>query len=127
MTFTLGASEIHSEPAADEPVATTGDWPHQRRYPRHPVNARCWVSADSHTAYLRMHDLSLGGLSIGATLPFAPEAEIEVRIELPSGTVYARGQVVWRGRERMGARFTEILSGQQHLEALLAKHSSHAP
>ena len=91
----------------------------RRQHPRRLTTARCWISDDVHTAYLRMHDISLGGLSVGAPLPFSPDSEIEVRIELPFGReVRARGKVVWRKDMRLGARFVEILAVQSELDEL---------
>ena len=91
----------------------------RRQCPRRLTTARCWISDEVHTAYLRMHDISLGGLSVGAPLPFSPDSEIEVRIELPFGReVRARGKVVWRKDMRLGARFVEILAGQTELDEL---------
>ena len=97
----------------------------RRQYPRRPTTAHCWITDPYHTAYLRMQDISLGGLSVGALLPFPTESEIEVRIELPFGRqVRARGYVVWRKDMRLGARFLEILEGQGDLDALCSESAS---
>jgi hypothetical protein len=100
----------------------------QRRHPRVAVPARCWIVDGEHTVYLRVHDVSLGGLSVRAPVPFRPSGNIEVRLELPSGvTVRAKGEVVWvrpeggevSGQPRMGARFLEFLEGEEELYTLL--------
>ncbi len=113
-------SEGREAPAPAEGSGPSGT--QRRQHPRHLTTARCWISDSVHTAYLRMHDISLGGLSVGAPLPFAPNSEIEVRIELPFGReVRARGCVVWRKEMRLGARFVEILAGQSELDALCSE------
>lgn len=132
MTFPKGAFEVGQEvdQAIDQAIeqsesaanvaATDGDYPYSKRrqHPRRLTSIRCWISDQVHTAYLRMHDISLGGLSVGAPLPFEPNTEIELRIELPGGRqVRARGCVVWRKEMRLGARFVEILAGQSDLDA----------
>jgi hypothetical protein len=69
-----------------------------RRHQRLELPVRCWIIDGSHTVYLRVHDVSAGGL------------------------VRARGEVVWvrpDGGEvsgpRMGARFVEFLEGEEEL------------
>lgn len=101
----------------------------QRRHPRYDLAIRGWLTDAHHTVYLRLHDLSRGGLSVGAPVPFAPSGHIEVGLELPGGQrVRARGEVVWvRGIDdpaagsgpRMGARFLEFLEGEEALYTLL--------
>ena len=41
----------------------------KRRHPRLQMSARCWIVDRHHTVYLRLYDLSLGGLSVRARLP----------------------------------------------------------
>jgi hypothetical protein len=103
----------------------------KRRNPRRALPARCWILDGQHTVYLRLHDLSLGGLSVSAPMPFAPHAKVEVRLELPDGkSARARGEVVWvrpSGGEsgpRMGARFVEMLAGEQDLYNALSRPES---
>ena len=102
----------------------------KRRHPRVEMALRCWILDERHTVYLRVHDLSRGGLSVRAPVPFAPSGRVEVGLELPGGQrVRARGEVVWvRDREdptsaargaRMGARFLEFLEGEEALYTLL--------
>ncbi len=97
----------------------------QRRHPRRSLPVRCWIAQGDHTVYLRLHDVSLGGLSVRAPVPFSAGAELALELELPSGRrVLARACVVWsRHAEasgpRMGASFTEFLSGQDDLQRLL--------
>jgi PilZ domain len=100
-----------------------------RRHPRVRLAARCWIGDGRRTVYMRIHDVSRGGLSVGAPVPFAPSDEVELRLELPGGrTARARGEIVWvrRPREpggdesaRMGARFVEWLAGEDELADLL--------
>jgi hypothetical protein len=100
-----------------------------RRHPRVRLAARCWIGDGRRTIYMRIHDLSRGGLSVGAPVPFAPEDVVELRLELPGGrTARARGEIVWvrRPREpgsdggaRMGARFVEWLAGEHELDHVL--------
>ena len=99
----------------------------QRRHPRFELAVRCWITDTRHTLYLRIHDISRGGLSVRAPVPFSPAGKIEVGLELPGGRrVRARGEVVWvRSSEtvesgpRMGARFVEFVEGEDELDQLL--------
>jgi len=102
----------------------------QRRHPRHELAVRCWITDARHTLYLRIHDISRGGLSVRAPVPFAPEDPVELRLELPGGrSARARGQIVWVKKAgethddgagaRMGAQFLEWLSGRDDLYAIL--------
>ena len=99
----------------------------QRRHPRFPLAVRCWITDVRHTLYLRVHDISRGGLSVRAPVPFAATGRIEVGLELPSGQrVRARGEVVWvrpstmeTSGPRMGARFLEFVEGEEELYELL--------
>jgi hypothetical protein len=102
----------------------------QRRHPRVELPARCWIKDGDHTVYLRVHDVSCGGLSVRAPVPFRPSGTVEVRLELPNGhTVVARGEVVWvrpeggevAGQPRMGARFLEFLEGEEDLYDMLGR------
>jgi hypothetical protein len=94
-----------------------------RRHQRLELPVRCWIIDGSHTVYLRVHDVSAGGLSVRAPGPFHPTGAVEIGNELPDGTlVRARGEVVWvrpDGGEvsgpRMGARFVEFLEGEEEL------------
>ena len=100
-----------------------------RRHPRLELPARCWIPDGDHTVYLRVHDISCGGLSVRAPVPFSAKGEVEFRLELPGGgRVRARGQVVWTRPEgseisgpRMGARFLDFLEGEEELYKLFGK------
>jgi hypothetical protein len=102
----------------------------KRRYRRREMGLRCWIGSQRHTLYVRLHDLSRGGLSVRAPVPFMPSTTIELGLELPGGVrVRARGEVVWvRGEPvladgaRMGARFVELLEGAEELDGVL-EHS----
>jgi hypothetical protein len=99
----------------------------QRRHPRFELAVRCWITDARHTLYLRVHDISRGGLSVRAPVPFAPSGKIEVGLELPGGRrVRVHGEVVWvrpqSGTEsgpRMGARFLDFIEGEEELYQLL--------
>lgn len=101
----------------------------QRRHPRIELPARCWILDGNHTVYLRVHDVSCGGLSVRAPVPFEAHGIVEVRLELPGGgTVRARGEIMWvrpNGGEssgpRMGARFLEFLEGEEALYDVLGR------
>jgi hypothetical protein len=97
----------------------------QRKYPRYELAVRCWITDARHTLYLRVHDISRGGLSVRAPVPFGPSGKIEVGLELPGGRrVRARGEVVWVRSQsntgpRMGAKFLEFVEGEEELYKLL--------
>jgi hypothetical protein len=52
----------------------------KRRYPRLQLPVRCWMADGLHTVYARVHDVSLGGLSLRSPVPFAPDAEVELAL-----------------------------------------------
>ncbi len=97
----------------------------QRKHPRFELVLRCWITDARHTLYLRVHDISRGGLSVRAPVPFVPSGKIEVGLELPGGgRVRARGEVVWvrpstASGPRMGAKFLEFVEGEDDLYQLL--------
>ena len=114
-----------------KPVIRDGDEgpPHseKRRHRRVELGVRCWLTDERHTVYLRLHDLSLGGLSVRAPVPFTPAGQIDVGLELPSGrTVRARGEIVWvrapappeasAAGPGMGVRFVAITDGEGEAE-----------
>jgi hypothetical protein len=102
------------------------DYANQRRHPRHALHVRCWIHDGRHTLYMRVHDVSAGGLSLSAPVPFAADSEVQLTLELPAGQrLRARGRIVWvrapgSSGPRMGARFLEIFEGEQHLYKLLS-------
>ena len=116
-------------PVIDEDDLRAG--PEKRRHRRVEVGVRCWLTNDRHTVYLRLHDLSRGGLSVRAHVPFSPAGRVEVGLELPSGVkVRARGEIVWVRAHApgatatapgplMGARFVEFTEGESELNTLL--------
>jgi hypothetical protein len=115
------------DPPGGPPVADAPRSRELRRHPRLDLLVRCWITDPRYTLYLRLHDLSRGGLSVRAPVPFAAASHIDVNLDLPGGRrVRARGQVVWvRSGEagesgpRMGARFVEFVEGEHHLHAVL--------
>ncbi len=136
------------------PVSYLGDEPNEfaekRRFPRRQLAVRCWIGDGHNTIYARLHDLSIGGLSLRAPVPFLPNTELEVAlimqgsIEDPRGrnSIRARGRVVWARRAdgigrtsptiaqrvltrpsgpRMGAEFVEFLEGETLLRRLIER------
>lgn len=112
-------------------------WAEKRRFPRRQLAVRCWIRDGQSTLYARVHDVSLGGLSIRAPIAFAPKAELELAIVLPGDpskpgglvAIRARGRVVWvraqqsagpgPGVPRMGAEFLDFIDGEQALRRLI--------
>ena len=101
----MGNPALDSDP--NVPKAPSDPSREQRRHPRFELAVRCWITDSRHTLYLRVHDISKGGLSVRAPVPFAPTGKIEVGLELPGGRrVRAHGEVVWvaRRQRRRAAR-----------------------
>jgi hypothetical protein len=121
----MSTRTLDSDPSA--PRAPAEPPREQRRHPRFELAVRCWITDARHTLYLRVHDISRGGLSVRAPVPFAPSGQIEVGLELPGGRrVRARGEVVWvrsssatESGPRMGAKFLEFVEGEEDLYTLL--------
>ncbi|HEY7955959.1 MAG TPA: PilZ domain-containing protein [Polyangia bacterium] len=121
-------------PSSPHPLVPTEPGEPQRELRRHPrleLPVRCWIVDEGHTVYLRLHDVSRGGLSVRAPVPFQPHRPVELTLELPSGeTVRARGEVVWVKTDdppaagsgpKMGARFLEFLEGEEELYRMLGR------
>jgi len=118
-------------PTGAPPPPAAPSYTEARRHPRVELPARCWIEDGEHTLYLRLHDLSRGGLSVRAPVPFAAARRLTLRLELPSGgELRAIAEVVWvRGTPpadqpscaRMGARFLEFLEGEEALYTLLGQ------
>jgi hypothetical protein len=97
--------------AGDGALDTPQD--NRRKHPRVRIAARCWIVGGRHTLYVRIHDISRGGLSVRAPVPFRPNEKLDLRLELPGGRqISAEAVVVWTRTElptpsgpRMGARF----------------------
>jgi hypothetical protein len=124
----LDPSDRRAPPSAPEPPSGSN----QRRHPRLRLGARCWLADAEHTVYLRVHDVSRGGLSVRAPVPFSPRETVDVELELPGGAVVrARAEIVWVSPAdqppprpewpRMGARFLELLEGEEALAEALAR------
>jgi len=99
------------------------DYREKRRHPRRQLGVRCWLADGESTLYARVYDVSTGGLSIRAPVPFRPGTELELSIVLSSSTaVRAIGRVVWvsarGGGPRMGAEFVRFQSGHAALDRL---------
>ena len=111
-------------------------WKEKRRHPRRPLAVRCWIGDGRHTLYARVHDVSLGGLSIRAPVPFSPDAELELTLIVggeigasQKAAIRARGRVVWVRQARlaghptgprMGAEFLRFVEGEDLLRLLVA-------
>ena len=114
---------LDSDPSAPKPPPEPPR--EKRRHPRIELAVRCWITDARHTLYLRIHDISRGGLSVRAPVPFSPSGKIEVGLELPDGRrVRAKGEVVWvraavEAGPRMGAKFLEFVEGEEELFRLL--------
>jgi hypothetical protein len=123
-------------PPIDHPQPI-GSWAEKRCHPRRHPAVRCWIRDGGHTLYARVHDVSLGGLSIRAPVPFEPRTELELALMVgidPSKPdsetlIRARGRAVWvrvdpvdgmGGAPRMGAEFLDILDGEPLLRRLVA-------
>jgi len=119
----MSTRTLDSDPSA--PRAPAEPPREQRRHPRFELAVRCWITDARHTLYLRVHDISRGGLSVRAPVPFRSHGPVEVRLELPGGVrVRARGEVVWVKSQtgsgaRMGAKFLEFVEGEEDLYQLL--------
>lgn len=120
------------DPAAEPPAPAVEPSPpgsERRRHPRIETAARCLITGDQHAVYLRVHDVSEGGLSVRAPVPLSPRERVEVTLELPGGgRARARGEVVWvheasgpQGGPRMGARFLELVEGAEALYEALGR------
>ena len=94
----------------------------RRKHPRVLIKAHSWVRYGMQTVYLRVRDLSRGGIGLVTPMPFYPAGEVEFEIEFPGGrAMVARGEVMWAQTQpdlRIGARFTKIIKGQDVLESL---------
>jgi hypothetical protein len=118
-------------PSQPQPIAPSEPHRELRRHPRLELPVRCWIVDEKHTVYLRLHDLSRGGLSVRAPMSFTPHHLVDLTLELPGGqTVRARGEVVWVKPDappaagsgpKMGARFLEFLEGEEDLYRVLGR------
>jgi hypothetical protein len=120
--------------------APSAGWAEKRRHPRRQLTVRCWMSDGQHTLYARVHDVSLGGLSIRAPVAFSPNVELQLALVLASDladheatvSIRAQGRVVWvrsprgdldplraRSAPRMGAEFLRVLEGEDMLRDLI--------
>ena len=88
----------------DDEDETENAFAEKRRFPRRPLSLRCWMGDGTHTLYVRLHDVSLGGLSVRAPVPFSPSTKLELALVIsggyladPLGTIAIRahGRVVW--------------------------------
>jgi len=121
----------------------------KRRRPRRQLSVRCWMGDGSHTVYARVHDVSLGGLSIRVPVPFSPNTKLDLALVLAGGEVdnpngevaiRASGRVVWvrepfpiaptrraersalrPGAPRMGAEFVQFVDGEALFRRLVAR------
>jgi hypothetical protein len=96
----------------------------RRKYPRFPSHLRCWLKGQARQAYVRLRDISRGGLGLRAPTTF-PRGEVaEVIIENPGRGLKLRGrcEVVWNHPDPdhpehtgTGLRFVAIEAGAELL------------
>ncbi|HEY3354801.1 MAG TPA: PilZ domain-containing protein [Polyangia bacterium] len=104
----------------------------RRKHTRYPSQLRCWLRGPARQVYVRLRDISRGGLGLRAPTTF-PRGEVaEVLVEDPRRGVAlrARGEVVWTHPDPdhpdhtgTGIRFLEVTEG---LELLPAGEASEA-
>ena len=87
-----------------------------RKHERVPTQLRCWCEGDNVTLYVRITNLSEGGLFVRTSTPLACGAQAVVRLT-PGGDpeLQARATVVWLREEverayppGMGLRFEPL-------------------
>jgi hypothetical protein len=89
----------------------------RRRHLRQRIHRRALFDTKQRAVFTRLHDISEGGLSVRAPMPFAPGEELVVTL----GDVRVRVQVRWtneRPRVGMGFRILEVLDGGEEFLTL---------
>ena len=84
---------------------------------RQPTRRRALFDAKQRTVFTKLHDISEGGLSVRAPMPFQHGEELIVTLE----DVRVRVQVQWtltHPRAGMGFRIVEVLGGGEQLLTL---------
>ena len=92
----------------------------RRRYRRFPSGLKCWLTCEARLVYVRLRDLSRGGLGLRAPTNFAAGDAAEAIVEDPARqqSLRARCEIVWSHPDEdhpdhtgTGVRFVEILDG----------------
>jgi Tfp pilus assembly protein PilZ len=96
----------------------------RRKHPRFPSQLHCWLRGPARQVYVRLRDLSLGGVALRAPTTFVRGDQAEVVVEDPHRGINlrARGEVVWTHPDPehpehtgTGVRFVQILAGAELL------------
>jgi hypothetical protein len=100
----------------------TGD--ERRRFRRVGSGLRCWLRGQSRTVYVRLRDLSHGGIGICAPTTFqrGDAAEVLVEDAHHARSLRAHAEVAWShpdtdnpGHSGTGVRFLEVIEGRELL------------
>ena len=112
-----------------ESVNQRPQYDEKRRHARRQLSVHCWMGDGAHTIFARIHDVSLGGLSMRVPVLFSLGTQLEIILAIPSSgsstikTVRARAEVVWlratEGGPRMGTRFLGFPDGDGALRKLV--------
>jgi Tfp pilus assembly protein PilZ len=95
-----------------------------RKFERFPTNLRCWLRARGRTVYVRLRDISRGGVGLRTSTNFSrgDHAELVLEQTRPPATMHARAEVVWSHPDPenpdhagTGLRFVEIVEGESLL------------
>jgi hypothetical protein len=84
----------------------------QRRWPRKPINAACFLYTPDGKAIgaCKMKDVSAGGAKLVHS--FSDELPQELLLSLSrDGKVRRRCQVAWRAKDQIGVRFVATAQG----------------
>lgn len=84
----------------------------RRSFPRIPLLTEVWVIASADKRFhVKTRDLSRGGLCIeddGNVLDVSDELAVEIRLPEDSGSVEAKGRVMWKSPGLAGLMFIEL-------------------
>jgi len=89
----------------------------RRRHLRLPTHRRALFDTRERAVFTKLHDISQGGLSVRAPMPFRHGEELVVTL----GGVRVRVQVQWANAQPgggMGFRIVEVLDGGEELLTL---------
>ncbi|HJZ88163.1 MAG TPA: PilZ domain-containing protein [Polyangia bacterium] len=82
-----------------------------RQHPRHRSSLMIWLSSPERSLYVRLHDLSLGGLGLRVPTCLVRGQAIEIALTLPDGAeIGGRAVVAWvrpEGAPGAGLRLLE--------------------
>jgi hypothetical protein len=89
----------------------------RRRHRRRRSFERAWFDSKTRAVYVRLWDISRGGVSVRGAMPFSDGETLTVTL----GGVRVRAEVSWRSERPVagtGFRFVEVLDGEDELIAL---------